>query len=296
MNQISKGSFLARWSLLALPSIWLYLFCFIPLLLILQVSLSEAIVASPPFASFYGWAQDGALTIKLHFENFAIIFSEGSYVNIFIYSLLTAGCATIGTLIVGYPMAYGLTKIKQFQGFFLMVIVLPFWISFLLRVYGWLSLLKPGGLVNTLLIYVGLEPMDFLNSQGAVIFGLIYFYLPFMIVPIYISLQKINPELIESAADLGARRWSIAWHVLWPLSLPGVIAGTLLVFVPCVGEYVVPEFFGGPESLMIGRSLWNEFFFNKDWPVASALALITLVVLSVPMMILTYLQKRVRIL
>ena len=225
---------------------------------------------------------------QLDFENYAFIFGDPLYVNAYLSSLKIAAISTFLTLLVAYPMAYGMARApKSWQPTLMMLVILPFWTSFLIRIYAWIGILKPEGLLTMFLLKLGLitEPLQIMNTTTAVYIGIVYSYLPFMILPLYASLEKINPSLLEAAQDLGSRPWRAFWQVTFPLSLPGVFAGCLLVFIPAVGEFVIPDLLGGSETLMIGKTLWTEFFNNRDWPLASAVAVLLLLVLIVPIVL-----------
>jgi putrescine transport system permease protein len=222
---------------------------------------------------------------KLDFENYAFIFGDPLYVNAYWSSLKIATVSTFLTLVVAYPIAYGMARApKAWQPTLMMLVILPFWTSFLIRIYAWIGILKKEGLLNLFLMNLGIidHPLNILNTTTAVYIGIVYSYLPFMILPLYASLEKISPTLLEAAEDLGSRPWKAFWQVTFPLSLPGVLAGCLLVFIPAVGEFVIPDLLGGSETLMIGKTLWNEFFNNRDWPLSSAVAVVLLLVLILP--------------
>jgi putrescine transport system permease protein len=235
------------------------------------------------------------LEIKLTIANYAFLFEDALYKNAYINSLKIAGISTILCLLLGYPMAYGMARSKpSTRNILLLLVVLPFWTSFLLRVYAWIGLLKNNGVINNILISLGIidEPIVMMQTDFAVYLGIVYSYLPFMILPLYSTLEKMDLTLLEAAADLGCRPTKAFLKITLPLSLPGIVAGCMLVFIPAVGEYVIPALLGGPDTLMIGRVLWDEFFANRDWPVASAVAIAMLLLLVVPIMIFQYTQGR----
>jgi putrescine transport system permease protein len=277
---------LRRWYVIAAPYFWLFLFFLVPFFIVFKLSLSDSAIAIPPYTPTFNWS-DGitGFLSKLDFENYKFIFSDPLYVNAYLSSLKIAGVATFLTLLVAYPIAYGMARApKAWQPTLMMLVILPFWTSFLIRIYAWIGILKKEGLLNLFLMNWGIisEPLTILNTTTAVYIGIVYSYLPFMILPLYASLEKISPTLLEAAEDLGSRPWKAFWQVTFPLSLPGVLAGCLLVFIPAVGEFVIPDLLGGSETLMIGKTLWNEFFNNRDWPLSSAVAVVLLLVLILP--------------
>lgn len=272
---------------LAAPWLWLLVFLAAPLAILLKIAFAEPMVAAPPFTPLLEHIDDGVWAIRLNLRNFALLAEDDLYRRALLGSLGIAAGATAICLLLGYPLAYGIARAKpRWRGYLLILAVLPFWTSFLLRVYAWKVLLQQSGALNQLLLALGVidAPLPLLYSTGAVYLGVVYAYLPFMVLPIYASLARQEPALLEAAADLGARPWAAFLRITLPLSLPGVVAGSLLVFIPAVGEFVIPELLGGPDSLMIGRVLWTEFFSNRDWPLASALALALFVVLAAPIL------------
>lgn len=278
---------------LVVPYGWLLLFFLIPFLIVLKISFSGLRLGLPPYVPLLEWASEGLLVIKLNFTNYSFIAGDKLYLLSYLESLLIALIGTLGCLLMGYPIAYGITKATpSLRTVLLMMVILPFWTSFLLRVYAWIGILSPNGLLNTLLIHVGFSPLTLLDTTFATILGIVYCYLPFMILPLYASLEKIDYALVEAAYDLGAKPFQAFRRVVWPLSLSGVLAGSMLVFIPAVGEFVIPELLGGSQTLMIGKVLWNEFFTNRDWPVASALAILMLIFLILPLVIFQKLQER----
>jgi putrescine transport system permease protein len=277
---------LRRWYVIAAPYFWLFLFFLVPFFIVFKLSLSDSAIAIPPYTPTFNWS-DGitGFLSKLDFENYKFIFSDPLYVNAYLSSLKIAGVATFLTLLVAYPIAYGMARApKAWQPTLMMLVILPFWTSFLIRIYAWIGILKKEGLLNLFLMNWGIisEPLTILNTTTAVYIGIVYSYLPFMILPLYASLEKISPTLLEAAEDLGSRPWKAFWQVTFPLSLPGVLAGCLLVFIPAVGEFVIPDLLGGSETLMIGKTLWNDLFNNRDWPLSSAVAVVLLLVLILP--------------
>jgi putrescine transport system permease protein len=270
---------------LALPSAWLALFFLVPFLIVLGISLAEQAVGIPPYTPLVV-REGGALALHANLDNYALLASDTLYARAYLDAVLYAAFATILALLVGYPMAYAIVRApKAGRARLLLLVILPFWTSFLIRVYAWIGLLQANGLVNTALLDLGLirAPLPLLNSLFSVQVGLVYSYLPFMVLPLYAALEKLDPALLEAASDLGCRPSAAFWRVTLPLSLPGVIAGVLLVFIPMCGEFVIPDLLGGPQTLMIGKVLWDEFFTNRDWPMAAAVAVAMLALLILPM-------------
>jgi putrescine transport system permease protein len=253
-------------------------------------------MAQPPYTSLLDWAEDGVLQIRLNLQNYALVWQDDLFLAAFLNSLWVAFVCTILCLLLGYPMAYAIaTAPEERRVVLLMLIILPFWTSFLIRVYAWIGILKTEGLLNNFLIWLGLieTPLEILHTQTAVYIGVVYSYLPFMILPLYANLSRMDLTLLEAAADLGCRAGRAFLRITLPLSLPGILAGSMLVFIPVVGEFVIPDLLGGPDNLMVGRMLWTEFFSNKDWPLASALAILLLVVLVIPFVMMQRWQQRI---
>ena len=283
--------------LVGLPFIWLLLFFLAPFIIVIKISLAESLIASPPYSPLYERAEDGVLTIRVIFENYSYLWEDDLYINSYINSVKIAGVSTVLCLLIGYPMAYGITRSSPTaKNVLLMLIILPFWTSFLLRVYAWMGLLADQGSINSLLIWLGVidEPIRMLYSELAVYIGIVYSYLPFMILPLYANMEKLNMSLNEAAADLGAKPTIAFFTVTLPLTVPGIIAGSLLVFIPATGEFVIPDLLGGGNVLMIGRILSDEFNSNSDWPIASAVAIVLLIVLVLPMVLYQRIQARER--
>lgn len=275
-----------RWTLIGIPYLWLLLFFLIPFLIVFKISLSDVALSIPPYTPVLDFSQLGEFFSGLDFENYTFIFSDELYVNAYVSSLKIAVISTLLTLLIGYPIAYAMARApKEWQPALLMAIILPFWTSFLIRVYAWIGILKKEGLLNLFLSNFGIDPPTIHNTIWAVYIGIVYSYLPFMILPLYASLEKINNSLLEAAADLGSTPWKTFWQVTVPLSFPGILAGCFLVFIPAVGEFVIPDLLGGSDTLMIGKTLWAEFFSNRDWPVASAVAVVLLLVLVIPIVL-----------
>ena len=291
---------LKNWSgqrlVITVPYLWLLVFFLVPFLIVLKISFAEfSPLGRPPYEPVFRWLEEGALQVKLLIGSYSYLLNEPLYVSSWLYSIKVAFFSTIFCLMLGYPMAYAIARSSPtYRNVFLMLIILPFWTSFLLRVYAWIGLLKNDGVINNMLLAVGVidEPLAMMNTSFSVYIGIVYSYLPFMILPLYSNLEKHDNTLLEAAADLGCRPWKAFLKITLPLSLPGVVAGSLLVFIPAVGEYVIPALLGGPDSLMIGRVLWDEFFANRDWPLASAVAIALLVLLVVPIMYFQRAQGR----
>ena len=280
-----------------IPFFWLLLFFLAPFIIVIKVSLAESIIASPPYSPLYERTEDGALSIRVIFENYSYLWEDDLYIKSYINSVKIASVSTVCCLLIGYPMAYCIARSNPTtKNILLMLVILPFWTSFLLRVYAWMGLLADQGTINSLLIWLGIidEPIRMLYSELAVYIGIVYSYLPFMILPLYANMEKLDVALDEAAADLGARPTIAFLTVTLPLTLPGVIAGSLLVFIPATGEFVIPDLLGGGNVLMIGRILSDEFNANSDWPLASAVAIVLLIVLVLPMMIYQRIQARER--
>jgi putrescine transport system permease protein len=289
-----------RWSgqrlVIAAPLFWLLLFFLVPFLIVLKISFAEVQIAMPPYTPLLRWLDETRqLALSLNFNNYLFLLTDDLYASTFLYSVRVAATATLICLLIGFPMAYAIARsTPSMRNFYLMLIILPFWTSFLLRVYAWVGLLKTDGVINNLLTALGIvdQPLTLLYTDFAVYVGIVYSYLPFMILPLYSNLEKHDLTLLEAAADLGARPINTFFRITLPLALPGVIAGSLLVFIPAVGEYVIPSLLGRSDQLMIGRVLWDEFFANRDWPVASAVAIFMLLMLLVPIMLFQRFQNR----
>jgi len=287
--------FSGRGVVIAIPYIWLLLFFAVPFAFVLKISLSEALIARPPYAPLLVWGEDAYLSIKLNFGNFLFLFEDDLYWRAYLSSTKIALISTVFCLLLGYPMAYGIVRARPaMRSLLLMLVILPFWSSFLLRVYAWMGILKNNGLINNLLMSLGVidQPLVMMQTDFAVYIGIVYSYLPFMILPLYANLERLDMTLLEAAADLGCRPFKAFLSITLPLSLSGIIAGSMLVFIPAVGEFIIPSLLGGPDTLMIGRVLWDEFFANRDWPVASAVAIAVLLLLIVPIMIFQHYQTR----
>ncbi len=281
------------------PYLWLLILFLVPFLIVFKISLSETTIAMPPYLPTFelrdGWAAFVANLRELSFENYRWLIDDPLYVNAYLSSVTIAAVSTVITLAVGYPLAYAMARAPSALRYvLLMMVILPFWTSFLIRVYAWIGILRPEGLLNQLLMYLGLidRPLVILGTHTAIYIGIVYSYLPFMVLPLYATLEKMDSSLVEAAQDLGSSPTAAFWKITFPLSLPGVVAGCLLVFIPAVGEFVIPDLLGGSQTLMIGRTLWQEFFSNRDWPVASAVAIVLLLVLVIPIMLFQHFQAR----
>jgi putrescine transport system permease protein len=277
------------------PYVWLLVFFLIPFAIVFKISLSQTAIAMPPYTPVFTLDNFFESLLELSFDNYIWLTEDALYFNAYVSSLVIAGISTFLTLLIGFPIAYGMARAPAtIRPTLLMLVILPFWTSFLIRVYAWIGILKPEGLLNQLLLATGIidQPLIILNTHTAIFIGIVYSYLPFMVLPLYSSLEKMDYSLIEAAQDLGCPPISAFWKITFPLALPGVVAGCLLVFIPAVGEFVIPDLLGGSQTLMIGKTLWNEFFANRDWPVASAVAVILLLVLVVPIMFFQNAQAR----
>ena len=283
-----------RWLVIAVPYLWIVLFFAVPFLIALKISFASAAIAMPPYTDLLQWDGD-RLEVHANFGNYLFLLRDSLYVKAYLSSLQIAVTATFLCLLIGYPLAYAIAKLPPAtRNVALMFVVLPSWTSFLIRIYAWVGILKNNGLLNNALMGLGLidEPLAILHTPVAVYIGIVYAYLPFMVLPLYSNLVKHDPQLLEAAEDLGAPPWKAFLRVTLPLSRAGIIAGCMLVGIPVVGEFVIPEMLGGPDTLMIGRVLWQEFFNNRDWPVASAVAIVMLVLLVVPIMVFHRAQSR----
>ena len=280
---------------ISLPYLWLLLFFLAPFIIVFKMSFSEVRLAMPPYAPLWQWVTEKAIDVHLNFGNYLFLLTDGLYLSSYLYSLKVAAISTVFCLLIAYPMAYAMARSSPAtRNLYLMLIILPFWTSFLLRVYAWIGLLKNNGVINNMLMALGVidEPITMMQTDFAVFIGIVYSYLPFMILPLYSNLEKHDFTLLEAAADLGAGPITSFLRVTLPLSIPGIIAGSLLVFIPAVGEYVIPSLLGSTDQLMIGRVLSDEFFANRDWPVASAVAIAMLLLLMVPIMLFQHFQAR----
>ncbi|MEY6434239.1 ABC transporter permease subunit [Thioalkalicoccus limnaeus] len=283
------GRRLSRLVNIGIPYLWLGIFFLLPFVIVLQISLAEPRLAQPPYTALVEWLGDGVMTIRIDLQNYLLVLSDDIYLVAFMNSLKVAFFCTLLCLLIGYPMAYAIaTAPSRWRIPLLMLIILPFWTSFLIRVYAWIGILQTSGFLNNFLLWLGLidEPLAILYTQTAIYIGIVYSYLPFMILPLYANLTRLDRTLLEAAADLGCRPFRAFLRVTLPLSRAGIIAGCMLVFIPVVGEFVIPDLLGGPDTLMVGRMLWTEFFSNVDWPLASALAILLLGLLVIPFVLM----------
>ena len=287
--------------LIFVPYFWLIFFFLIPFVIVLKISLSDYAISIPPYTPQLdlsaGWAGIKDFFGNLDFENFSFLASDPLYYTAYLSSLKIALISTFLTLLVGYPIAYGMAQAPdEWRPTLMMLVILPFWTSFLIRIYAWIGILSNEGFLNQFLLWTGLidAPLTVLNTPSAVYIGIVYGYLPFMILPIYAALEKLDGSLIEAAEDLGCSKFSAFWLVTLPLSRPGIIAGCFLVFIPALGEFVIPSLLGGTSTLMIGKTLYEEFFNNRDWPVASAVAVVLLLILIIPIILFQKNEERQR--
>jgi putrescine transport system permease protein len=281
------------------PYLWMALFFLVPFGFVLKISLSQTAIAQPPYLPVFdltqGFAGLEAALARLSLDNFKLLISDNLYVLSYLRSLVVALTSTAILLVIGYPIAYGMARLpRKWQAIAMMLVIVPFWTSFLIRIYAWINILQHDGLLNKILLALHLvsAPVVWLSTDSAMYLGIVYSYLPFMILPLYATLAKMDPALLEAASDLGSSPRQAFWLVTFPLSLPGVAAGALLCFIPIVGEFVIPDLLAGSNSLMIGQTLWLEFFTNKDWPVASAAAVVLLLLLVAPLSLYDRLQRR----
>lgn len=289
---------IGRTALVLIPYLWLLLFFLAPFLIVLKLSFSETVLAQPPYLPLAELVEEAGylyLQIKLNLSNYLLLAQDTLYLRAYLNSVRIAAIATLVALLLGFPMAYGMARAPdRWRPLLVMLVILPFWTSFLIRVYAWIGILKNEGLLNAFLLGLGVidRPLVILNTSTAVYIGIVYSYLPFMVLPLYANLEKHDPSLIEAAIDLGCPPIKAFWTITVPLALPGIVAGCLLVFIPAVGEFVIPDLLGGSDTVMIGRTLWSEFFNNRDWPLASAVAVLLLLVLVVPIVLFQRYQAR----
>jgi putrescine transport system permease protein len=295
----ARSAAYGRRLVIAIPYLWLAVFFLVPFLIVLKISLSQTAIAQPPYTPVLdlsgGLAALKDFLAALSLDNYALIVSDPIYLLSYLRSLSIAIVSTALLLLIGFPLAYGMVRAsRRAQAILFMLVVLPFWTSFLIRIYAWKNILEREGPLDQLLLALGLvsEPPVWLSTDSAIYIGIVYSYLPFMALPIYATLEKLDQTLLEAAADLGCPRWRTFWLVTLPLALPGAVAGSLLCFIPIVGEFVIPDLLGGSENLMIGQTLWVEFFGNRDWPAASAVAVVLLILLTAPIVIYQHLQER----
>jgi len=298
---MSAGRLFARPARVAaiIPFLWLVLFFLVPFGFVVKISLSQSVIAQPPYQPVVdlsaGLEAIRSALSTLSFDNFRLLLSDHIYILAYLRSITVAAVASAILLLIGYPIAYGMARLpRRWQSVAMVLVIVPFWTSFLIRIYAWINILQHDGLLNTVLLALNAidKPLVWLSTDSAMYLGMVYSYLPFMVLPLYATLVKMEPALEEAAADLGASRWQVFWLVTFPLSLPGVAAGVLLCFIPLVGEFVIPDLLAGSDSPMIGQMLWLEFFTNKDWPVASAAAVVLLIVLLAPLVLYQRVQRR----
>lgn len=284
----------ARWAVIAIPFAWLLLFFAIPFAITLKISFASSAIAMPPYTDLLTWDGD-KLSVHLNIGNYLFLLRDSLYVNAYLSSLKTALISTAICLLIGYPMAYAISRMEPAtRNVALMLVVLPSWTSFLIRIYAWIGILKGNGLANNFLLWIGAidAPLEMLHTPFAVYVGIVYAYLPFMILPLYSNMVKLDRRLEEAAYDLGAKPWRVFVSITLPLTKAGIVAGSMLVLIPVVGEFVIPELLGGPSTLMIGKVLWEEFFNNRDWPVAAAVSTVMLLLLVVPITIFHHFQAK----
>ena len=272
---------------IGIPFIWLFLFFMLPFFLVMKISFSEAALSIPPYSEIYTFAEQ-KFQLLLNIGNYTLLGEDELYLSAYLGSLKVAALSTLMCLVIGFPMAYAITKTgKETQNVLLLLIMMPTWTAILIRVYAWMGILSNNGLLNTFLMWTGLtdHPIEILNTNTAVYIGVVYAYLPFMVLPLYAVLERQQHDLLEAAADLGCTPIEAFWRVTFPLSLPGVAAGSLLCFIPMVGEFVIPDLLGGSSTLMLGKTIWTEFFANRDWPAASAVAIVLLFTLVIPIVL-----------
>lgn len=297
MRRAVSGLF--RRLVIIIPYAWLFLFFLVPFLIVLKLSFSTPVTAMPPYSPALELSSGLTHLIgqvkQFSVDNYVWLTQDELYLKSYLSSLFIAAVSTGLAFLIGFPLAYGMARAPStIRPTLLMMVILPFWTSFLIRVYAWIAILKPEGLLNQFLMGIGLihQPLIILNTNLAVYIGIVYSYLPFMVLPIYASLEKMDYSLVEAAADLGCPPVRAFWKVTFPLAIPGIVAGCLLVFIPAVGEFVIPDLLGGSRTLMIGKTLWNEFFANRDWPLASSVAMILLLLLVVPIVVFQNAQAR----
>jgi putrescine transport system permease protein len=290
---------LRRLVLIAIPFGWMLVFFALPFLIVLRISFSEPAIAQPPYlplAQFLDEAGNFVLELRLNLSNYLLVLQDSLYTRAYLNSVRIAAISTAITLLIGFPIALAVSRASpRWRGMLLTLVILPFWTSFLIRVYAWIGILKDEGLLNAALLGLGLiaQPLRIYNTEIAVYIGIVYSYLPFMILPLYASLERQDPTLLEAASDLGCPPRRAFWLVTLPLAMPGIVAGTLLVFIPAIGEFVIPDLLGGSETLMLGRTIWTEFFANRDWPAASAVAIVLLATLVIPIVLFERQQAKV---
>jgi putrescine transport system permease protein len=296
---MGEAGFRGRAMIVLVPYLWVVFFFLVPFLIVLKISLSDDVLAQPPYTPVLdlstGWTGLRDFVAALDFENYAFVIGDPLYIQSYLQSVMVAAFSTFILVLIGFPIAYAMARAPLvWRPLLIMLVVLPFWTSFLIRIYAWMGILAREGLLNQALLGLGIvgEPLDILSTNSAVVLGIVYSYLPFMVLPIYAALDRLDESLLEAAAGLGATPRQSFWLVTFPLSLPGLVAGALLCFIPAVGEFVIPDLLGGSDTLMIGRTLWTEFFANRSWSTASVIAILLLAVLVVPMVFYQNIQAR----
>ena len=295
LNLLGRLDPRSRGLVVTLPYLWLLIFFAIPFLIVLKISFADQLIAQPPYSALYEITKDGYLSFKLNLNNYGYLFNDALYWKAYLNSMKIAFFSALIALFIGYPMAYGMARSdRTWRNVLLMLVILPFWTSFLLRVYAWIGLLNNSGIINNILLGLGVidHPIVMMKTDFAVYVGIVYSYLPFMVLPLYTTLEKMDLTLLEAAADLGCRPFKAFLTITLPLSLPGILAGFMLVFIPALGEFVIPDLLGGTDTLMIGHVLWDEFFANRAWPVASAVAIAMLLLVLALMFVQNILQRR----
>jgi putrescine transport system permease protein len=297
-NGRTQGSFMAK-LVVRIPYVWLVAFFLVPFLIVLKISLSQTAIAQPPYTPVFdpaaGWQGLRGFFAGLSLDNFTFLGTDPLYILSYLKSVEIAAFSTLLLLVIGYPIAYAITRTpRRVQAVLVLLVILPFWTSFLIRIYAWMNILQHDGPLNQLLLLLHIvrEPPAWLSTDTAVYIGIVYSYLPFMVLPLYATLEKLDETLLEAAADLGCPRWKTFWLVTLPLSAPGVLAGALLCFIPICGEFVIPDLLGGSRTAMIGQTVWTEFFANKDWPTASAVAVVLVCLLVTPIVVFQYQAMR----
>jgi len=286
-RSISRRMPKGRHLVIGVPFLWLFLFFLLPFIIVMKISFAEADVAIPPYTEVFSWV-DNTFTLIVNLSNYIFLSEDALYLAAYLGSLKIAAISTLLCLLIGFPMAYAIARAdKAKQMVLLLLIMMPTWTAILIRVYAWMGILSNNGLLNSFLMWLGVisDPLQILNTNLAVYIGIVYSYLPFMVLPLFANLVKHDQSLLEAAADLGSSTYNSFWKITVPLAKGGIITGCMLVFIPVVGEFVIPELLGGPETLMIGKVLWQEFFNNRDWPVASALAVVMLAILIIPIIL-----------
>lgn len=289
-----RGDRLWRGIIIGTPYVWLLLFFLAPFAIVLKISLADPIVAQPPFTPFFDWSASAGQRVLATLDNYRFLLEDNLYLVSYLNSIKIAFISTALCLLLGFPMAYAIARTPQpWRNLLLLLVILPFWTSFLLRIYALMVMMGQHGLVNDLLLSLGVidQPLAMLYTNGAVYLGIVYSYLPFMILPLYASLEKLDHDVHEAAADLGAKPTQVFFDITLPMAVPGIIAGSLLVFIPALGEYVIPALLGGLDTLMIGHTLYDEFFVNRDWPLACAVAILLLLILILPIVLFQHFQQ-----